>query len=51
MTQCKQTKLPFSSKFKPEAIKQMIKYQKRAVALALDLAPSQLRKWIRQYEA
>nr|WP_261280894.1 IS3 family transposase [Serratia marcescens] len=53
MTQRKQTKRRFSPEFKLEAIEQVTKYQQRAVdvALALDLDPSQLRKWIRQYEA
>ncbi|CAI1997859.1 hypothetical protein SERMPA_00088 (plasmid) [Serratia marcescens] len=53
MTQRKQTKRRFSPEFKLEAIEQVTKYQQRAadVALTLDLDPSQLRKWIRQYEA
>lgn len=53
MTQRKQTKRRFSPEFKLEAIEQVIKYQQRAVDVAqsLDLDPSQLRKWIRQYEA
>ncbi|WP_439070474.1 transposase (plasmid) [Serratia nevei] len=53
MTQRKQTKRHFSPEFKLEAIEQVTKYQQRAVdvTLALDLDPSQLRKWIRQYEA
>ncbi|HBR2129135.1 TPA: transposase [Klebsiella variicola] len=49
MTQRKQTKHRYSPEFKLEAIWQVIKYQQRI--LTLDLAPIQLRKWIRQYEA
>ncbi|MCW2474540.1 MULTISPECIES: transposase [unclassified Symbiopectobacterium] len=53
MTQRKRTKRRFSPEFKLKAIEQVIKYQQRAVDVAqsLDLDPSQLRKWIRQYEA
>ena len=53
MTQYKQTKRRFSPEFKLEAIEQVVKYQQRAVevARALELDPSLLRKWVRQYEA
>jgi transposase len=53
MTQRKQTKRHFSPEFKLEAIEQVLKYQQRAVDVArmLELDPSQLRKWIRQYKA
>ena len=52
MTQRKQTKRRFSPEFKLEVIEQVTKYQQRAVdvAFALNLDPSLLRKWIRQYE-
>lgn len=53
MAQPKQTKRRFSPEFKLEAIEQVVKYQQVAteVARALELDPSQLRKWIRQYKA
>ncbi|MFP1909125.1 IS3 family transposase [Lonsdalea quercina] len=53
MVQQKQTKRRFSPEFKLEAIEQVVKYQQSAagVARALELDPSQLRKWIRQYKA
>ena len=53
MTQHKQTKRRFSPEFKLEAIEQVAKHQQHAIdiAKALELALSQLRKWIRQYEA
>ncbi|WP_155979598.1 IS3 family transposase, partial [Yersinia wautersii] len=52
MTQPKQTKRRFSPEFKLEAIEQVVKYQRSTieVARALELDPSQLRKWIRQYK-
>ncbi|NYV72735.1 transposase, partial [Yersinia pestis] len=42
----------FSPEFKLEAIEQVVKYQRSTieVARALELDPSQLRKWIRQYK-
>ena len=53
MTQRKQTKRRFSPEFKLEAIEQVVKYQQSAVEVAhtLEPDPSQLRKWIRQYQA
>ena len=53
MTQHKPAKRRFSPEFKLEAIEQVVKYQQTAaeVARALDLDPSQLRKWVRQYKA
>ncbi len=52
MTQPKQTKRRFSPEFKLEAIEPVVKYQRSTieVARALELDPSQLRKWIRQYK-
>ncbi len=52
MTQPKQTKRRFSPEFKLEVIEQVVKYQRSTieVARALELDPSQLRKWIRQYK-
>ncbi|MBE7864779.1 transposase [Yersinia pestis] len=52
MTQPKQTKRRFSPDFKLGAIEQVVKYQRSTieVARALELDPSQLRKWIRQYK-
>ncbi|KFK91993.1 transposase, partial [Serratia sp. Ag2] len=52
MTQPNQTKRRFSPEFKLEAIEQVVKYQRSTieVARALELDPSQLRKWIRQYK-
>lgn len=48
----RRTKRTFSPEFKLEAIEQMVKYQRdvREVALALELNPDHLRKWIRLYK-
>ena len=53
MTQRKQTKRRFSPEFKLEAVEQVVKHQQRAVDVArvLDVDPTLLRKWIRQYKA
>ena len=53
MTKQRQTKRRFSPEFKLEAIEQVVKYQLRVldVARSLELDPSQLRKWIKQYHA
>lgn len=42
-------KRSFSPEFKREAIEQVVKYQRdaREIALALELNPDHLRKWIR----
>jgi len=46
------TKRTFSPEFKLEAIEQVVKYQRdaREVALALELNPDHLRKWIQLYK-
>lgn len=46
------TKRIFSPGFKLEAVEQVVKYQRdvREVALALELNPDHLRKWIRLYK-
>lgn len=46
------TKRTFSPEFRLEAIEQVVKYQRdvREVALALELNPDYLRKWIRLYK-
>ncbi len=46
------TKRTFSPEFKLEAIEQVVKYQRdvRKIALALELNPDHLRKWIRLYK-
>ncbi|QXF35659.1 hypothetical protein B0X70_22545 [Photorhabdus akhurstii] len=48
-----QTKRRFSTEFKLEAITQVITHRQRVpdVARALELDPSTLRKWIKQYQA
>lgn len=53
MTQIKKTNRKFSPEFKLEAIEQVIRHHQRVVdiARALELDPSQLRRWIRQYKA
>lgn len=53
MTQIKKTNRQFSSEFKLEAVEQVVKHHQRVVdiARALELDPSQLRRWIRQYKA
>lgn len=53
MTQIKKTNRQFTSEFKLEAVEQIVKYHQRVVdiARALELDPSQLRRWIRQYKA
>lgn len=49
MIKTRRTTRAFSPEFKLEAIKQVVKYQRdvREVALALELNPDHLRKWIR----
>lgn len=51
MIKTRRTKPTFSPEFKLEAIEQVVKYQRdvREVALALELNPDHLRKWIRLY--
>ncbi|WP_367300204.1 IS3 family transposase [Hafnia alvei] len=53
MTQIKKTNRKFSPEFKLEAIEQVIRHHQRVVdiARALELDPSQLCRWIRQYKA
>ena len=50
--QTSRTKCTFSPEFRLEAIEQVVKYQRdvREVALALELNPGHLRKWIRLYK-
>lgn len=50
--QTSRTKCTFSPEFRLEAIEQVVKYQRdvREVALALELNPDHLRKWIRLYK-
>lgn len=52
MLKTRRTKHTFSTEFKLEAIEQVVKYQRdvREVALALQLNPDHLRKWIRLYK-
>ena len=52
MIKTRWTKRTFSPEFKLEAIGQVVKYQRdvREVALALELNPDHLRKWIRLYK-
>jgi len=52
MIKTRRTKRTFSPEFKPEAIKQVAKYQRdvRGVALALELNPDHLLKGIRIYK-
>lgn len=52
MIKTRRTKRTFSPEFKLEAIGQVVKYQRdvREVALALELNPDHLRKWIRLYK-
>lgn len=52
MIKTRRTKRTFSPEFKLEAIEQAVKYQRdvREVALALELNPDHLRKWIRLYK-
>ena len=52
MIKTRRTKRTFSPEFKLEAIEQVVKYQRdvREVALALELNPDHLRKWIRLYK-
>ena len=52
MIKTRWTKRTFSPEFKLEAIEQVVKYQRdvREVALALELNPDHLRKWIRLYK-
>lgn len=51
MTQIKRTHRQFSTKFKLEAIEQFLMHHQRVVDIvrALELDPSQLRRWIRHY--
>ncbi len=50
--QTSRTKCTFSPEFRLEAIEQVVKYQRdvREVALALELNPGHLRKWIHLYK-
>lgn len=50
--QTSRTKCTFSPEFRLEAIEQVVKYQRdvREVALAHELNPGHLRKWIRLYK-
>ena len=50
--QTSRTKCTFSPEFRLEAIEQVVKYQRdvREVALARELNPGHLRKWIRLYK-
>lgn len=52
MIKTRRTKRTFYPEFKLEAIEQVVKYQcdVREVALALELNPDHLRKWIRLYK-
>ncbi len=52
MTKTRRTKRTFSPVFKLEANEQVVKYQRdvREVALALELNPDHLRKWIQLYK-
>ena len=53
MIKTRRTKRTFSAEFKLEAFEQVVvKYQRdvREVALALELNPDHLRKWIRLYK-
>lgn len=52
MLKTRRTKRTFFPEFRLEAIEQMVKYQRdvRDVALALELNPDHLRKWIRLYK-
>ncbi len=52
MIKTRRTKRTFSLEFRLEAIEQVVKYQRdvREVALALELNPDHLRKWIRLYK-
>ena len=52
MIKTRRTKRTFSPEFRLEAIEQVVKYQRdvREVALALELNPDHLRKWIRLYK-
>ena len=52
MSKTRRTKRTFSPEFRLEAIEQVVKYQRdvREVALALELNPDHLRKWIRLYK-
>ncbi|BHI66449.1 hypothetical protein JNE112863_45220 (plasmid) [Escherichia coli] len=52
MLETRRTKRIFSPEFKLEAIEQVVKYQRdvRKIALALELNPDHLRKWIRLYK-
>ena len=52
MLNTRRTKRTFSPEFRLEAIEQVVKYQRdvREVALALELNPDYLRKWIRLYK-
>ncbi|SPW32407.1 Transposase [Edwardsiella tarda] len=52
MLKTRRTKRTFSPEFKLEAIEQVVKYLRdvREVALALELNPDHLRKWIRLYK-
>lgn len=52
MLKTRRTKLTFSPEFRLEAIEPVVKYQRdvREAALALELPPDHLRKWIRLYK-
>lgn len=52
MIKTHRTKRTFSPEFKLEAIEQVVKYLRdvREVALALELNPDHLRKWIQLYK-
>ncbi|EEY3180630.1 transposase [Escherichia coli] len=52
MIKTRRTKRTFYPEFKLEAIEQVVKYQRdvREVALALELNPDHLSKWIRLYK-
>ncbi len=52
MLKTRRTKRTFSPEFRLEATEQVVKYQRdvREVALALELPPDYLRKWIRLYK-
>ncbi|ADZ43806.1 putative IS3 transposase [Yersinia enterocolitica] len=52
MLNTRRPKRTFSPVFKLEAVEQVVKYQRdaREIALALELDPAHLRKWIRLYK-
>ncbi len=50
MINTRRTKRTFSPEFKLEAVEQVVKYQRDAREVALELDPDHLRKWIRLYK-